>query len=38
MNNDDVGPKQLRITSSGKIKSFVSFALEFFEVRGSDIP
>ncbi|KAF5363376.1 hypothetical protein D9756_000012 [Leucocoprinus leucothites] len=31
MDTDDTGPKQLRITSNGKIKSFVSFALEFFQ-------
>ncbi|KAF9445218.1 hypothetical protein P691DRAFT_676081 [Macrolepiota fuliginosa MF-IS2] len=29
--DDDTGPKQVRITSSGKIKSFVAFALGFFE-------
>lgn len=30
--DDDTGPKQLRITSNGKIKNFVSFALKFFQV------
>ncbi|KAL9713276.1 hypothetical protein Ac2012v2_004517 [Leucoagaricus gongylophorus] len=29
--DDDTGPKQLRITSNGKIKNFVSFALKFFQ-------
>ncbi|KAJ3564798.1 hypothetical protein NP233_g8057 [Leucocoprinus birnbaumii] len=31
METNDAGPKQLRITSNGKIKSFVSFALDFFK-------
>ncbi|XP_006456962.1 hypothetical protein AGABI2DRAFT_212192 [Agaricus bisporus var. bisporus H97] len=31
MDDDETGRKEIRITSSGKIKSFVSFALDFFE-------
>jgi hypothetical protein len=32
---DDTGPKQLRITSGGKIKSYVTFALDFFKVSSA---
>lgn len=32
-NEDNTGAKQVRITPSGGIKSYVAFALDFFEVR-----
>ncbi|KXN82469.1 hypothetical protein AN958_02530 [Leucoagaricus sp. SymC.cos] len=35
MDVDDTGPKQLRITSNGKIKAFVAFALKFFKESDS---
>lgn len=38
MDDDETGPKQIRITSGGKIKSFVSLALDFFEVSVSASP